>query len=179
MPLKTAPAFAYTAGELTIAANQDQFLKVQAKLEKSTLVVFENMQMAEVVKALTNELGLKIIVDESRASKFVTVFSDQEAASSLVRKLSEASDSFLVYRNGYLLYTGNAHFKLKLSRELTPQELSQLAEKVHGQNVKFEISKTNVDATASRAGFQILRQFLIAEAVTATIQFTDTVAEKF
>lgn len=176
--IKIGTAEAFLTSEVTISAEKQQQLYVAAELEKELLVVFEGQRFEEAVNTLSAESGITLRVDASRSERIISLVSDQEPTKSVLRKLSESTQSFLVYRNNYLLFTDSANIQLELSRPMEHSEISELSKRLSGIKSTVHVSNTHLDGKVSREAYSVIRAFIVDAKIAAKLTSSDLVIDR-
>ena len=172
-------AEAFSTSSLHLGSQPEFILAVKSALSTETLAVFDQVTLEQVSRTLSDQLGIRILVDSKVASRAVEVVGDNLSFAEVLRRIAANTETYLVYRDGCLLFTDSATFGLQLTAQISPELLTQLSTALAGTKIEVRVKDKKLDATASRREFLRLRDVLLSAGVNATIQQTDLVVDQF
>jgi type II secretory pathway component GspD/PulD (secretin) len=175
LSLMAPTSFAETSQTLRLGTSRDFKLQVDGLLERSISVVYDRMSLDEVAEDLSQRTGIRFLVEGRVASAFCSVFSEEIAYNLLLKKITSQTGTYLLYRDGYLVFAEQMNSHLRLDRELTKTEIESLSAKMFKRESTLLLGNTHVEMKSSRQDFLQVREFLLSHGLDAIIVSTDAV----
>lgn len=163
---------------MTIGAQSDLILATKSALDTKISVVFDHMSLERVAQVLSERIGIPIKVEANYSQKLVESLGEKITLHELIQRISASSGTFLVYRDGFLLFTAKTEMNVRLRRELSASELSALARRVSGMNPVISVDGKKMRVLVNREEFLAVRETLIDAKTSAEVVSSDQVVEQ-
>lgn len=165
----------FTNSELWIGADASQIIQTRSVLEESMTAMYENQSLEKFGKELANQYGLRILTEASVADKKFELFTTDSSVEDVVSQVSALTKTFLVFRDGSLLFAERATFTGELSRELTVDELESLSDAFYNGDSLLKVGRSSFELQLHRGDYTRLRAVLTRLDVQLDIRNTDAV----
>jgi len=155
-------------------------LNVKAALDSETMAVFDNMPLEQVAERISSQLGVSVYVDSVIAKSLVNIVSERTTYRELLEKITASTQVFLVYRDGFILFTPAAEFNMVASSTLQDSPtLIKFSKTLVDPESVLRVEDNQLRAILTRHDLLKMRSLALNSGLKLEIVTTDLVIGKF
>ena len=165
----------YSYTKLYLNSTPTFIKKIQYILSTKTAVVFASTSFQTAAQLLTKKFKIPIYIENGLEDLKLKIVEENIPVDELVNKIQQQTNSFLVYRNGYLVFVKKIRCVITLNTALTKNILISLTRHLISTNSEIYTNPRKLTAKLDSLGLVQIRDFLIENNLSLKVLATDAV----